>query len=321
MADAPPPADPGAAVVVVGSANVDRTVRVRRLPSAGETVAGSAPATAPGGKGLNQAVAARRMGATVAFVGALGDDEDGRVLRRCIHEEGIVDATRTVDEATGGALVVVDDEAENLIVVSAGANATLDGHHVAEAADLVSGASVVLTQLEVPLPAVTEALRLATGTRILTPAPARPLGRELLGLVDVLVPNRGELVALVGGEVADGLDGLATAARSLEVPTVVVTLGADGALVVTASATRHAPAPTVQATDTTGAGDTFSGALAAALAAGSRLDAAVDVAVAAAALSVTDDGAQRAMPRRAAVLELLDALVDGGGPSDPSTAR
>lgn len=338
------------AVVVVGSANVDRTLRVDRLPRPGETVTGTGPDTAPGGKGLNQAVAARRMGATVAFVGALGGDEDGDLLRRRLTEERITDATLAVEVATGGATITVDAGAENTIVVTPGANWALDEDDIAAAAALVGPAAVLLTQLEIPVPAVTAALRVATGTRILTPAPARPLGRDVLDHVDVLLPNRGELLTLagVGAGTTDDLragaadrggdDGdrhavIAAAARSLGVPVVLVTLGGDGALLITDDRVEHVPALPVDAADTTGAGDTFAGALAAGLASGAHLREAVASAAAAAALSVTGRGAQAAMPLLDAVRQLqADAaervvagaeavgVARGGGADDTGTS-
>lgn len=315
-----PRGDEPPAVVVVGSANVDRTVRVRRLPRPGETVPGSPPAVAPGGKGLNQAVAASRMGATVALVGALGDDEDGRMLRQRLLDERVVDATTTVEAATGGALITVDDAGENTIVVTPGANGRVDADTVGAAAPLLDGAAVLLAQLEVPVDAVLAALRASSGTRILTPAPVVPLSRELLDHVDVLVPNRGELVSLTGGG-DDDVDALVAAARSLAVPAVVVTLGGDGALVVRDDQVELVPAIVVDAVDTVGAGDTFSGALAAGLARGDDLLPAVELAVAAAALSVTDHGAQAAMPDGDQVRALLARGATGPQGALPTRRR
>jgi len=286
-------------VAVVGSLNVDRVVPVRELPGPGATVIGTAASRlGPGGKGANQAAAAAaavgRPGA-VAMVGAVGED-DGAVL--CLDDlvaRGVDTSRvrRVAGASTGLATVVLDAASQNLIVVDPGANAALSAEDVR--CDLVRDAAVVLLQLEVPVEAVIAAASHASGTVVLNPAPSPAPGdvRALLDLADVLVPNRGELADLVGEPEAGDLDGVAAQARSLTFDgVVVVTMGADGALVVAGPSVEHVPAPVVDAVDTTGAGDCFCGALAAGLADGTPLLDAVRAAVCAAAESVTRAGAR-----------------------------
>ncbi len=281
-------------VCVVGSANVDLVALVARLPRPGETVLGTAVTEHAGGKGLNQAVAAARAGAATSFVGALGDDDAGRVLLAELAAAGI-DATRVrrSDRPTGRAVIIVDDSAENSIVVVPGAN--LDARIV----DLPA-ADVLLTQLEIPLTTVADALRAAraAGMRtVVNPAPAAALDRDLLALVDVLVPNEHEL-ELLGP--TDALIGAGVGA-------VVTTLGGHGVRVVTHDQEWHVAPFRVRPVDTTGAGDAFCGALAARLAAGDTLDIAVGAAAAAGALATTRRGAVPSMPTAAEIEVLLRA--------------
>jgi ribokinase len=280
-------------IALVGSINLDIVVGVDRHPAPGETVLGDDRQELPGGKGANQAVAAARLGADVAFVGRVGDDDAGRRLRDGLAAEG-VDVTHVrvdADAPTGVALIAVDRAGENTIVVSSGANARVSAADVEAAHDVLANAAVTLVQHEVPEDAVAAAIAAAGGTVVLNPAPARPI----VAPVDVLVPNRGELEALAGGagdpvELARSLD----AARS-----VVVTLGSEGAAVIEGSRVERIPARRVDAVDTTGAGDAFCGALAQALDTGADLVEAARWAVRAAAASVTKPGAQGGLPRRA----------------------
>jgi len=291
-------------VVVVGSVNVDLVVSVGRLPRAGETVAGGTFARHGGGKGANQAVAAARLGARVAIVGAVGADELGEEALAELAGEGIdVDhVTRLDGVATGVAAIVVDESGENQIAVASGANAELDAAAVerALAALLSQGGSdppgAVLLVNEVPEAAVAAGLRAASSTGwlvVLNPAPARPAGADLGGVI--LTPNADEARELTGEEDVEA------AARVLAERTgaaVLVTLGADGALLLDGGEAQRLTAPPVDVVDTTGAGDTVNGALAAGLAAGRPLAEAVRFALAAAALSTTAAGARTAMPRR-----------------------
>ncbi|MGB7879931.1 MAG: ribokinase [Ilumatobacteraceae bacterium] len=285
-------------VAVVGSVNLDLVTTTHRLPGPGETVAGTGYAEHAGGKGLNQAVAAARSGASVALIAAVGDDDAGRQLRAVAEAEGIdVSAIDVVDAPTGRALITVDEQAENSIVVVPGANAFVR-------ADAPVDARVVVAQLEIPIETVIAAFRAARnrgGRTILNPAPARTLPVELLEVCDVVVPNEHEL-ARIGG--ADTLF-----ARG--VGTVITTMGAAGVSVremvdgVTGAWTQ--PAFEVTPIDTTGAGDAFCGALAARLAAGDGLREAVRYAAAAGALATTMAGAVPSLPSSPDIERLLDA--------------
>jgi ribokinase len=296
-------------VTVVGSLNEDVLLAVERLPGRGETVIARSTTLAPGGKGANQAAAAGRLGPGVHMVGRVGDDAAGdrqlAALAECRVNVSRVHRTRGT--ATGTATIPVEEgTGENLIVVVPGANARLTPEDVD--ADPVRSADVVLLQLEVPLATVTAAATAATGTVVLTPAPPQPLPAELIGRVDVLVPNEHELVRLAGAPARERSPAqLAALAREVTGAAVVVTLGARGALVVPAGGGGPLlqPPPRVDAVDTTGAGDCFCGALAQALAGGAELPDAVRFAVAAAALSTTGSGARGALPDEPAVQKLL----------------
>ena len=322
-------------VLVVGSVNVDLVVAAPRLPGPGQTVTGGDLARYLGGKGGNQATAAARLGARVAFVGAVGDDEMGRQERSALASEGIHVAGLAVSSrATGVALIVVEPRGENLITVAPGANDEVHAVHVRTAlAALAPGPDdVVLVCREIPPDGVRAALevgREAGSITILNPAPADGLDAATLALADILTPNETELALLGGLGSARGnpetaarrvLAGQPTdagafhAARSerdgdARARAVVVTLGAAGALIVRAAGAAVAvPAPAVEVVDTTGAGDTLNGALAAGLADGLDLAGAVRRAVAAATLSTTRPGARGGMPTRAE----LEALPGEG---------
>jgi ribokinase len=303
-------------IVVVGSSNTDMVVRVPTLPQPGETVLGGTFFTARGGKGANQAVAAARAGGSVAMIGCVGDDAFGDDTLAALIAEGIaVDAIRRVAGMPSGvALILVDDRGENCIAVASGANALLGAEEGARCAELLSTDGVLLVQLETPLETVVAAARAArrAGARvILNPAPARELPDELLGLVSVLTPNESEAERIAGIPVNGerGLEQAASALLARGVGAVVITLGAAGAYVATAEHRETLPGWPVEARDTTGAGDVFNGALAVALAEQMSLPDAVRFANAAAAISVTRDGAQPASPYRAEILALLDATT------------
>jgi ribokinase len=296
-----------ATVVVVGSVNTDLVVSVRHLPRAGETVAGGTFARHGGGKGANQAVAAARAGARVAIVGAVGADDFGDDALRELAAEGIdVSGVARLDGvATGVAAIVVDRAGENQIAVALGANAELGGDAVTAALArlLSSPAGVVLIGHEVPEAAVVAGARAARAAGwqvVLNPAPARPLPDELAAVL--LTPNADEARELAG------VDDTEAAAKILAARTgapVLVTLGADGALLLDGDAAERLPAPQVDVVDTTGAGDTANGALAAELAAGRPLPDAARFALTAAALSTRAPGARAGMPRRDEVLAAL----------------
>jgi ribokinase len=300
-------------VLVVGSANVDFTVAAPRLPGVGETVSGGTLLVNHGGKGANQAVAARRLGAEVRFVACVGDDASGRDIRAALHAEGIgVDGVMvTRDVATGTALIVVDGQGRNQIVVAPGANWRLSAEHVRSRAEDFAWAQVVLCQLETPLEtldvALDEARRRGLVT-VLNPAPVRDgIPDDVWRRVDYLTPNEGEAARLSGVPVEDAraASAAARALRERGVGTVIVTLGAQGSLACTTRDEVRTQAFRVEAVDTTAAGDAFNGALGTALAAGDALPDALRFASAAAALACTRRGAQPSLPTRAQVAELL----------------
>lgn len=296
------------AVTVVGSLNLDLVAAVAVLPGRGETVVADATTTGPGGKGANQAAAAAALSPHVAMVGRVGSDSAGPALIGDLAERGVdVSAVlTTVGVPTGTATVAVEHgTGENLIVVAPGANGAVTEADVQVAA--VRSAGVVLLQLEIPLAAVTAAVRTATGIVVLNPAPTRPLPETLLDLVDVVVPNEWELCRLAGLDARpEALDRLAEIARSIPTRNVVVTLGERGALVVPRDGDiAHVQPPQVDAVDTTGAGDCFCGAFSVALSGGASLVDAAQYAVAAAALSTTRPGARGYLPDDAAVRAAL----------------
>lgn len=284
-------------VVVVGSANVDQVFRVARIPGPGETVLSTGFATALGGKGQNQAVAAARAGADTTFIAAVGADAFGAAMREGLAADGI-DATlvRTVDGPSGTAFIAVDDTGENTIIVEAGANALLSGLSTADLAAITS-ADVLIMQLEIPLETVIEAADAASAasTRVLlNAAPIRDLPDALLAALDILVVNEHEAAHLEASRGGVHLRDL--------VPVVVVTLGADGALLQErGNDDLRVAAPSVRAVDSTGAGDAFCGAFAAALADGRELEHALRFAVVAASLSVEKVGAVTSVPFHAEV--------------------
>ena len=302
---------PNPVVVVVGAVNVDLVVVAPTLPAPGETVVGGGLQTYGGGKGANAAVAAARVGAAVKLIAAVGDDDHGRAALAELAAEGVdVEGVAVLrGESTGVALIVVDDSGENQIAVGAGANAAIDAvdvrRRVREAA---STAGCVLVSTEIAAAAVTAAVEEAVAASVLcvlNPAPALPVVADLLSRGVIVTPNETELGDIVRqlGETATGVaetDAATVVARSGE--PVVVTRGGEGVVVVDAQLdAMHVAAPRVLVRDTTGAGDTFNGVLAARLAAGDQLDEAVSVAVEAAALSVTEVGARGGMPTAAAV--------------------
>jgi ribokinase len=302
-------------VTVVGSANLDYTVALPRLPRVGETVSSGTLLVNRGGKGANQAVAARRLGADVRLIGCLGDDDSGSTMRRGLAEEGIgVEGLVTAPGvATGTALIFVDREGHNQIGVAPGANHRLTVEMARAAEDSIAWAQVLVTQLEVPVAVVRWALETARRhgvPTVLNPAPVQELSDDLLGLVTYLTPNAGEVAALTGIEATDLDSGRRAAARLCErgVGTVIITLGEEGALVCDGATAVHFEAFPVEAIDTTGAGDAFNGALAVGLAAGGSLEQVIPLASAAAALTCTRRGAQDALPHRADVEHFLHSL-------------
>jgi ribokinase len=295
-------------VTVLGSLNMDISVTVPRLPGPGATVLGSAARFTPGGKGANQAVAAARLGADVRMVGCVGDDDFGRQLLAALHGEGInADAVRTVPSVpTGLAMIAVDEAGENLIVVAPGANHQVGPADVART--VTNDAGILVISAEIPAPAITQALAQTHGRKILNLAPAAANAPELVAAagdrLDWLVVNESEAAAVLGRSVS----GLASAQRAATELTAngprhaVVTAGAHGAALAGPDGAHTIEGFTVTAVDTVGAGDTFVGALAVALAAGVPPPDALRAAAAAGATAVTRPGAQTAMPRPADIL-------------------
>ncbi|CAN5696538.1 ribokinase [soil metagenome] len=290
-------------IVVLGSVNMDLVLNCANLPLPGQTVLGDDFKTLPGGKGANQAVAAARLGAAVSFIGCVGDDDFGRSTRAVLVAEGIdTSQLRTIPGvATGVAMIMVEASGQNCIALSAGANGALSAAHVDEASATIEGAALLICQLESPLPAVQRAVAIAHAAGVpvlLNPAPAQPLPAALLAQVDVLVPNESEAAVLLGLAAVAALDAAAAgdALRALGPRTVIVTLGSAGVQVSCDGVNRHVAATVVKAIDTTGAGDTFIGAYAAARCAGTDLHSAVAYAQQAAAFSVTRPGTIDAMP-------------------------
>lgn len=288
-------------VAIVGSANMDIVFRVDRAPAPGETLLADSAATYPGGKGLNQAVAAARAGAETTFIGALGSDDHGEELAGVLAADGIASGlVRRVAESTGQAFIVVDGNGENSIIVASGANGILETLTAGDR-DAIAAASVLLMQLELPVGVVVAAAaaaREAATAVMLNAAPAQELPGQLLESLTYLIVNEHEACLIAG------VDDLETASSRLAalVPRLIVTLGSSGSLLFDAGAeVARLSAPSVDAVDTTGAGDTFCGAFAAAIAEGRDYVDAARFATAAAALSVQVLGAVPSIPSRQAI--------------------
>jgi ribokinase len=290
-------------VFVLGSINQDFVLKVERRPEPGETVTDAELSTHNGGKGANQAAAAALLGASVAFLGRVGDDEFGEPLVQALEEKGI--DTILIKPAsgtpTGAAFITVTPDGENAITVAPGANRSLTPGDVEAAADEIGEAGVFVAQMEVPVQAVLRAVEVAAekGTRALVNlAPTFEVPRELLEKLDPLVVNEHEAAFLLGREV-EGVKGALSAAPELLTSgprSAVITIGEDGAVLADGESVEHLPAPEVDVVDTTGAGDAFVGALATQIARGASLQEAVAYAVRAGAAAVTKEGAQGALP-------------------------
>jgi ribokinase len=311
-------------IVVVGSINMDLVVRVKRYPLPGETLLGSDYETHHGGKGANQAVAVARMlarsaqpskgvisgqGLGVRMIGRVGQDEFGNQLRNALKREGInVHATIPIAAPTGVAFIAVNEEGQNTIIVSPGANHRLRPENLSPAE--FEGARVVVLQLEIPLETVRRAAELGrqAGARvILNASPAQPLPAKLLEHTDILVVNENEAYGLTGVQ-PDSPEMALEVAQVLaeKVPTVIITLGEQGAVWVAPEGKGHQPVPKVEAIDATGAGDAFIGALATAICEGRSLSQAVELGCVAGALAATKAGAQSSLPWREDVFARLE---------------
>jgi ribokinase len=320
-----------AGIVIVGSLNADLVVRTERFPSAGETLHGSPLQVLPGGKSANQAAAAARLGGDVRLIGAVGDDDNGRMLLAAAQASGVdTEGVRVTGEiATGTAVITVDAEGENTIVISAGANGTLRTADVTSQRERFDGAAVLGLCLEVDLDVVLEAARTghAAGLTVLTNlSPYGDVPDELLELTDVLLLNQHEAVDLLGvgtgvfagpgpgpdagsGAGAGGWDAVAAALRERGIPRAVITTGSEGSVVIDRDARPvTVPSPRVTAVDTTGCGDAFMGALALRLADGSSLVEAARFAVGVGSFAATREGAQNSYPTSAELEEFLASV-------------
>ena len=299
-------------LVVLGSINADHILNLESFPAPGETVTGNQYQVAFGGKGANQAVAAGRSGANIAFIACTGDDDTGERVRKQLASDNIDIAPVSVvaGESTGVALIFVNAEGENVIGIHAGANAALTTERVEAQRAIIAGAEALLMQLESPVESVLAAAKIAHEnhtTVVLNPAPACVLSDELLALVDIITPNETEAEKLTGIRVEND-DDAARAAKVLHekgVGTVIITLGSRGVWASVNGEGRRVPGFRVKAIDTIAAGDTFNGALVTALLEGKVMDDAIRFAHAAAAIAVTRKGAQPSVPWRKEIDEFL----------------
>ncbi|MFC1923139.1 ribokinase [Chloroflexota bacterium] len=302
-----------ARISVVGSLNMDLVIRSPHIPQPGETIIGSDFQTIPGGKGANQAVAAARLGGEVSMVGRVGNDAFADVLLDNLTAAEVDTSFIQRDEtaASGAAMIVVDDNGENIIVVASGANLQLSETDVERAEQVIAASDVLVLQLEVPLPVVTRAAQIAQAHQVavvLNPAPARELPLELLELVDVLVPNESETALLTGLPIGSQVE-LEQAANKLlssGIGYVVITLGGRGAFLASPDyKSKNFEAFSIQPVDTTAAGDAFVAGLAVNYGAGKTLPDAIRWGNAAGAMAALRFGAQSSLPTRNEVLKLI----------------
>lgn len=297
-------------IVVVGSLNMDMVVRVPRHPGPGETILGEDFNTFPGGKGANQAVAAARLGAAVKMIGRLGADAFGDALLETLQRDGvdISQVLRHPGVKTGVAMISVDADGQNSIVVAPGANARLTAEDISAAESVFTDAAVVVLQLEIPLPAVKRAAELGKkyGAKVvLNPAPAQPLEDSLAKLVDYIIPNQSELAILINSFQEGSVERAAARLKDKGFQKVVVTLGENGAFFLEGDRNLYLPTFPVTVVDTTAAGDAFVGAFSVALSEGISIEKAILWGNAAGALAVTRPGAQPSLPAREEVERLL----------------
>lgn len=303
-------------VVVIGSYNTDLTIKTVRIPRPGETIIGGVFSEGGGGKGANQAVAAVRAGADVSFIARVGNDVLGKEGIQRLSNERI--KTHYIysdsDCATGVAFIVVDERGENSIVVASGANAKLSSLDMEKAKEEISSGGVVLVQLESPLDTIYTAIKHAhkNGSKvILNPAPAQPLDQQLLQLIDVITPNKVEAEMLTGIKVTDDESLCAITRKFFEfgIQNVLITLGSKGVFIGVPNLMELIPAYKVRSIDSTGAGDVFSGSLAAFLSEGMSIESAARMANASATISVTRMGAQNSAPYRNEIEHFMKSYV------------
>lgn len=293
-------------ITVLGSINLDRTIRTSRMPKAGETIHTKEIFSAGGGKGANQAVAASRMNIETSFIGAIGDDEAGKLMHELLSEENInLDAVQTLTGiATGQAFVIVDDAGENRILVHGGANMALEPNDIQLASDVIKNSDCIICQFETPMDVIEEAFRIARDNHVMTilnPAPAtQDVPKTLLELTDVIIPNETETAILTGIQIQNEDDMLKAAEyfHHLGIQTVLITLGSQGTYYHLANGQSNIiPAFKVEARDTTAAGDTFIGAFASALKPDlSNIEEAIRFGNKASSITVQRFGAQPSIP-------------------------
>lgn len=299
-------------IVVVGSTNIDLFMKVHDIPKPGETVIGKEFYKYFGGKGANQAIAAARFKGNVTFIGSLGNDSDGLSAIKNFRKEGIdtKNIKKSLNKPTGLALIFVDKKGENSIAVSSGANALLTVDDVIACTDIIKKSDILLLQLEIPVETVKAAAKIAYENNvkvILNPAPACPLDDEFYSYVSIITPNIHETESLTGVKVCSDKDALIASNVFMEkgIETVIITDGAKGVYKCDKMEVKFYPAHQVSAVDTTGAGDIFNGVFASAMAYGMKIEKAVDYATAAAAISVTYEGAQNSAPTKSEVENFL----------------
>lgn len=303
-------------VVVVGSYNTDLTIKTSRIPRPGETIIGGIFSEGGGGKGANQAVAAARAGANVSFIARVGNDVLGKEGVQRLSEERINTKFVFYDSAvsTGVAFIVVDEHGENSIVVASGANANLHLRDIERSESELASAAVLLVQLESPLDTVRAAIKKSRAhgaVVILNPAPAQPLEWNLLQEIDIITPNKVEAEMITGIKVTDeeSLRSISKKFFEFGVTTVLITLGSKGVFFGTEKCMELIPAFKVRSVDSTGAGDVFSGSLAAFLAEGMSIDDATKMANASASISVTRMGAQVSAPTKFEIEKFMSSYV------------
>ena len=302
---------PDGTIVVVGSVNVDLLAQVRRHPRPGETLHGTGGRMLPGGKGANQAVAAARLGARVAMVGAVGSDVQAEAALSALREAGVdLGHVAEIEGPTGLAIVTVAEDGENSIVVIAGANDAMDAGRVRAAAEVISAARIVVCQGEIPRDGIEALPALVTGRFLHNPAPVMELDPAVLRASDPLVVHQHEAGLVLaqlapGQEAPEDPEAVVAALRAAGIPSAVLTLGADGSLVADQAGVRRIPPAPVEAVDTTGSGDAFIGALALGLARGDDLTTAARLASRVGAFAATGEGAQPSYPPAADELPAL----------------